>query len=162
MTANGISKLLGSTRVMGGWIQSVTGLNKGEKSSKSIVGAYNITGDLPSGLYLDCDVTCTKERLSWRYKRNYTLFKITSESGFEIIQIVENIEDRLSDWATQFWSNIEKALREEVTLRFKNFTDKEIWSEAKRRGLLNDSKLYNSIDENIRDPRKNSRAIRLE
>ena len=95
------------TRYNGGWIKTITGINKKYKNGYSLLGEFlpissgNI--DLEEDVvYLDCSIGGSRKN----HEKNYTLFKLKDE---EII-ILQNIEDGGKDWATSLWDTLETEL----------------------------------------------------
>ena len=102
------------SRYNGGWLKTVTGLDKSKNNGYSIQGAFVKAGDYKEnyqpGLYLDCSKNGSRKNQIW----NYHLFKL-DEDGFHLLQTVE---DGGRTWAVEFWEKIEEELngnKSEVT-----------------------------------------------
>lgn len=107
MIINIDTELQGFSRYNGGWIKSITGLDKNYKNGFSLVGDFlpvssgNI--DLEENvLYIDCSIDGSRKN----WERNYHLFKIVEGK----IHTIQSIEDGGKDWATSLWKTIENEL----------------------------------------------------
>lgn len=90
------------SRLTGGWLKNVSGLDKSVTNGYSIEGTFIKSGNYKEnykpGLYLDC----SKDGSRW----NYHLFRV-DEEGFHLLQTVE---DGGRNWAVEFWRKIEDEL----------------------------------------------------
>ena len=100
--------LVGFNRYNGGWVKTITGLDKDYQNGYSLNGEFvankrvkNV--DLKENiLYLDCSIGGSRKN----QEKNYHLFKF-EDGEIEVIQTIENGQ---SDWALQLWDNVEKEL----------------------------------------------------
>lgn len=99
------------TRYNGGWLKTVTGLDKTKTNGYSIIGEFTKAGnykhEYKNGLYLDCSKGGSRKNQEF----NYHLFRV-DDDGFHLIQV---FEDGGRNWACEFWENIEKELQTEKT-----------------------------------------------
>ena len=97
------------SRYNGGWLKSVTGLDKTKTNGYSILGEFTKAGnykhDYKNGLYLDCSKDGSRKNQEW----NYHLFRV-DQDGFHLIQTLENGG---RNWACEFWENIEAELKKD-------------------------------------------------
>lgn len=100
--------LMGFDRYNGGWIKTITGLDKDYTNGYSLngefVGGSNVKNvDLQENvLYLDCSISGSRKN----QVKNYHLFKMVDGE----IDIIQTIEDGQNDWAVQLWDKIEEEL----------------------------------------------------
>lgn len=100
--------LMGFDRYNGGWVKTITALDKDYQNGYSLQGDFvankrvkNV--DLKENtLYLDCSIGGSRKN----QEKNYHLFKF--EDGE--INIIQTIEDGQQDWALLLWDNVEKEL----------------------------------------------------
>lgn len=100
--------LMGFDRYNGGWVKTITALDKDYQNGYSLQGDFvankrvkNV--DLKENtLYLDCSIGGSRKNP----EKNYHLFKF--EDGE--IEIIQTIEDGQQDWALLLWDNVEKEL----------------------------------------------------
>lgn len=94
------------SRYNGGWLKTVTGLDKTKTTGYSIIGEFvkagNYKHNYTPGLYLDCSKYGSSDKQVW----NYHLF-IVSDDGF---QLIKTLADAGRDWATELWDTIEENL----------------------------------------------------
>ena len=94
------------TRYNGGWLKTVTGLDKTVTNGFSIEGSFVQAGDFKMdyepGLYLDCSKGGSRKN----QKRNYHLFRVDGK-GFHLLQ---TLEDAQGAWACEFWETIENLI----------------------------------------------------
>ena len=94
------------SRYNGGWLKTVTGLDKTKTTGYSIIGEFvkagNYKHNYTPGLYLDCSKYGSSDKQVW----NYHLF-IVSDDGF---QLIKTLPDAGRDWATKLWDTIEENL----------------------------------------------------
>ena len=97
------------TRYNGGWLKTVTGLDKTVTNGFSIEGEFVQAGDFKMdykpGLYVDCSKGGSRKNQKW----NYHLFQV-NDKGFHLLQTVE---DGRGAWACEFWEMIEQELPNE-------------------------------------------------
>lgn len=97
------------SRYNGGWLKTVTGLDKTKTNGYSILGEFTKAGnykhDYKNGLYLDCSKDGSRKNQEW----NYHLFRV-DQDGFHLIQTLENGG---RSWACEFWENIEAELKKD-------------------------------------------------
>lgn len=94
------------SRYNGGWLKTVTGLDKSVTNGFSILGKFVKAGDYKvdykPGLYLDCSKDGSRKNQEW----NYHLFRL-DEDGFHLLQTVE---DGGRHFACEFWEKIDEEL----------------------------------------------------
>lgn len=94
------------SRYNGGWLKTVTGLDKSVTNGFSILGKFVDAGDFledyKPGLYLDCSKDGSRKHQEW----NYHLFRV-DERGFTLIKV---LEDAGRHFAVEFWEPIEQEL----------------------------------------------------
>jgi hypothetical protein len=98
----------GFTRYNGGWIKTVTGLNKTITNGYSVLGTFaqaQITWNSP-GLYLDCSIGGSRKNHEPRYQL-FILHKDGSISG-----VGEQLKNPGKDWAVKLWPLIERTLKD--------------------------------------------------
>ena len=108
MIINLEEQLTGYDRYNGGWVKSVTGLDKNYQNGYSLKG--NFIGNkriknvnlVENELYLDCSIGGSRKN----QEKNYHLFKL--EDGK--IKIIKTIEDGQQDWAVLLWEDVEREL----------------------------------------------------
>jgi len=118
-------EVVGLDRYNGGWVKSVTGIDKTKNNGYSIVG--NFTRDAGdnytiNGLYLDCNIVGSRKN----QRKEYTLFRVL-EIGCEVLQKTKTI-----NWAIDLWENIEKALEIKIN-PLANFSTEDLLAEINRR-----------------------------
>lgn len=96
------------SRYNGGWLKTVTGLDKTVTNGFSIEGQFVKAGDFKMdykpGLYVDCSKKGSRKNQKW----NYHLFQV-NEDGFHLLQTVE---DGRGAWACELWEMIEIELED--------------------------------------------------
>ena len=96
------------TRYNGGWLKTVTGLDKTVTNGFSIEGQFVKAGDFKmdytAGLYVDCSKGGSRKNQTW----NYHLFQV-DDDGFHLLQTVE---DGRGIWACELWEMIEIELED--------------------------------------------------
>lgn len=101
------------SRYNGGWLKTVTGLDKSVTNGFSILGKFVEAGDFledyKPGLYLDCSKDGSRKHQEW----NYHLFRV-DERGFTLIKV---LEDAGRHFAVEFWDTIEKELNEKPEVK---------------------------------------------
>jgi len=123
-------KLEGFNRYNGGWIKTITRLDKDYKNGYSLVGEFlpvssgNI--DLEEDvLYLDCSIGGSRKN----QEKDYHLFKLIDGEIFTI----QTVEDGGPDWAMTLWESVEKELGttedkvQKAVKTFKNLSDEEFF-----------------------------------
>lgn len=95
--------ILDTTRYNGGWIKSVTGLDKSKVNGYSILGEFMrkdaVDNYVVGGLYLDCGIGGSRKNQN----KEYTLFTVLADGSCEIV--AEAGDSR--DWAVELWPAIE-------------------------------------------------------
>lgn len=141
MIINLEENLMGFDRYNGGWVKTITGLDKDYNNGYSLNGEFvankrvknvNLEKNI---LYLDCSIGGSRKHP----EKDYHLFKLVDGE----IEIIQTIEDGQADWAVQLWENIEQELGLQKT------KSQEIMDDVKK---LNEEefdefmlKLYNNI-----------------
>lgn len=126
------------SRYNGGWLKTVTGLDKSLTNGFSIEGHFVKSGDFKMdyshGLYLDCSKDGSRKNQVW----NYHLFRV-DDDGFHLLQTVE---DGGRNWACDFWELIDEEMdsgygysrrvnsQSVVNMIYERTTDKEIIREV--------------------------------
>ena len=91
-------------RQQGGWLKTITELDKTVNNGFSIVGDFVENGNYPveyhEGLYLDCN----KEGTSKKPQTDYRLFRINSDG----VRLLDMVIDADKTWATLLWDAIEE------------------------------------------------------
>jgi beta-glucanase (GH16 family) len=98
-----------NTRYNGGWVKSITGINKAKSNGYSLQGDFLSNGNKSSSevrvtegkLYLDCGIGGSRKS----QEKKYTFFTIRNS---EIVIVHE--EKDSSSWAINSWEAIEKFL----------------------------------------------------
>ena len=103
--------LPGFDRYNGGWIKTITAINKKKQNGYSLIGEFlpNNQGNIDlqeNTLYLDCSIGGSRKNQT----RDYHLFTIQHNGEINLIQ---TIEDGGKDWAVTLWDNIEKTLSQQ-------------------------------------------------
>lgn len=108
MIINLEQNLEGFDRYNGGWVKTITKLDKDYNNGYSLNGEFiankrvkNVNLE-PNILYLDCSIGGSRKN----QEKNYHLFKLVENE----IAIIQTIEDGGPDWAVQLWDNVEKEL----------------------------------------------------
>lgn len=95
------------SRYNGGWLKTVTSLDKSKKGGYSIVGEFVNAGDYKenyaAGLYIDCSKEGSRKNQKW----NYHLFKLNEDGSWKLLK---TLEDSGRNWAVEFWEKIEEEL----------------------------------------------------
>jgi|SRR6185503_20060100 len=96
-----IPKEISATRYNGGWMKSVTGLDKTKNNGYSLLGDFVGEGlqPLQPGLYLVCDIGGSRKN----QVKTYTLVVLHTDSSVETIVWVQD-----NDWAVQLWKLIDE------------------------------------------------------
>ena len=117
------------TRYNGGWLKTITKIDKDYQNGYSLVGKFL---PLSSGkinlheneLYLDCSIGGSRKH----QEKSYHLFKIV---GREIV-IIQTIECAGRDWAVSLWDSIEEELNlvdeskvKQITENIQNLNDSQ-------------------------------------
>ncbi len=115
----------------GGWIKTITGLNKAQTNGFSLQGEF-LNGPAwiaPGTLILDCSKAGSRNYPV----TTYHLIKVGGD-GTGILLQIEEIR-RARDWAVRFWEKIEENLNQKEN-PLAGFSNDEILMEAQRRGLI--------------------------
>lgn len=89
----------------GGWMKSITEIDRTKKNGYSLVGDFVEKEGLSlydPGVYLLCDVQGSRKH----HRKNYVVVAFDGEK----VGKVAELEDGGRDWALQLWDDIEKAL----------------------------------------------------
>ena len=93
-------------RQQGGWLKTITELDKTTTTGYSLVGDFVEAGDFEKeytdGLYLDCN----KEGTNKKPQTDYRLFRIRDGK----LRLLDMVIDADRDWATLLWEAIEDEL----------------------------------------------------
>ena len=93
-------------RQQGGWLKTITELDKSTTTGYSLVGDFVEAGDFEKeytdGLYLDCN----KEGTSKKPQTDYRLFRIKEGK----LRLLDMVIDADKEWATLLWEAIEDEL----------------------------------------------------
>jgi hypothetical protein len=119
------------SRYNGGWLKTITDLNKEKTNGYSLVGSFiNTPAWLPhNSLILDCSIDGSRKN----QKKSYHLLEVT-KSG-ELAEIF-SIQNSGNDWAIKLWDTIEKFLgTEKGTNQLEGYSDEELLAEIKRRNI---------------------------
>jgi hypothetical protein len=131
------------SRYNGGWLKTVTGLNKSKDNGFSIVGEFVKGGDYKmdygQGLYLDCSKEGSRKNQVW----NYHLFKV-DQDGFHLIQTVENGGRH---WACEFWENIEAELNNDSDEITSDVLINQIFEQTRDKKILKE--LYEKLGKEL-------------
>ena len=86
-------------RATGGWLKTVTGLDKSVLNGYSLVGEFVKSGDYKSeysdGLYLDCN----KEGKKSNPKQDFRLLRLKNGK----LTLIDQVYDAKKNWAVEFW-----------------------------------------------------------
>lgn len=90
-------------RQQGGWLKTITELDKTTNTGYSLVGDFIEHGDYEveysEGLYLDCNKEGTKKKP----QIDYRLFRVNSKG----IRLLDMVIDADKEWATLLWEAVE-------------------------------------------------------
>jgi len=89
----------------GGWIKTVTGLDKTKNNGYSIQGKFVEKTGLSlyqPGLYLLCDVQGSRRN----HKKNYVLVRFDGKN----VELIKELPGGGRDWALRLWPAIESAI----------------------------------------------------
>ena len=93
-------------RATGGWVKTVTGLDKSVLNGYSLVGEFVKAGDYKSeysdGLYLDCN----KEGKKSNPKQDFRLFRLKNGK----LTLIDEVYDAKKNWAVEFWDSVGEEL----------------------------------------------------
>ena len=93
-------------RATGGWVKTVTGLDKSVLNGFSLVGEFVKAGDYKTefsdGLYLDCN----KEGTAKKPQLDYRLFRFRDGK----VRLLDLVIDAQKSWAQDFWDAVEDEL----------------------------------------------------
>ena len=89
-------------RATGGWLKTVTGLDKSVLNGYSLVGEFVKSGDYKSeysdGLYLDCN----KEGKKSNPKQDFRLLRLKNGK----LTLIDQVYDAKKNWAVEFWDSV--------------------------------------------------------
>ena len=93
-------------RYAGGWLKTVTGLDKSVLNGYSLVGEFVKSGDFKEeysdGLYLDCNKTGKKSKP----KQDFRLFRLKHGK----LTLIAQVFDGIKNWAVEFWDSVSEEL----------------------------------------------------
>ena len=93
-------------RSTGGWLKTVTGLDKSVLNGYSLVGEFVKSGDYKmeysDGLYLDCNKTGKKSKP----KQDFRLFRLKNGK----LTLIDQVYDGKKNWAVEFWESVSEEL----------------------------------------------------
>ncbi|ADC47129.1 hypothetical protein mru_1279 [Methanobrevibacter ruminantium M1] len=93
-------------RATGGWLKTVTGLDKSVLNGYSLVGEFVKSGDYKheysDGLYLDCN----KEGKKSKPKQDFRLFRLKNGK----LTLIDQVYDGKKNWACEFWESVSEEL----------------------------------------------------
>ena len=93
-------------RATGGWVKTVTGLDKSVLNGFSLVGEFVKAGDYKSefsdGLYLDCN----KEGKKSNPKQDFRLFRLKNGK----LTLIDEVYDGKKNWAVEFWDSVSEEM----------------------------------------------------
>lgn len=93
-------------RSTGGWLKTVTNLDKSVLNGYSIVGEFVKSGDYKEeyedGLYLDCN----KEGKKSKPKQDFRLFRLKHGK----LTLIDQIYDGKKNWAVDLWDSVGEEL----------------------------------------------------
>ena len=98
-----VEQLKNYSRYNGGWVKSVTGLNKEHANGFSLVGEFcsKKTEWTTPGLFVDCSISGSRKN----QEKTYTLFRLNADGTVREVQTTKG-----SDWAINLWDSIESEL----------------------------------------------------
>ena len=129
-----------SYRSVGGWLKTVTGIDKTVTNGYSIEGEFVKAGDykeeIANGLYLDCN----KEGKKSKPKQDFRLIRVRDGK----LTLIEAVYDGKKNWAVEFWDSIS----EEFDTNYKQSEAEKLVSDLlKKTGK--DTELLNKINDLI-------------
>ena len=93
-------------RAQGGWLKTITKLDKTVKNGYSLVGDFVQAGDFEEeysdGLYLDCN----KEGRAKKAQQDYRLFRFRDGK----VRLLDMVIDGKQGWAVDLWDAVEDEL----------------------------------------------------
>jgi len=93
-------------RYCGGWLKTITGLDKSVLNGYSLVGEFVKAGDykteISDGLYLDCN----KEGKKSKPKQDFRLIRVKHGN----LTLVDQVYDGKKNWAAEFWDSVSEEL----------------------------------------------------
>ena len=93
-------------RAQGGWLKTITELDKSVKNGYSLVGDFVKAGDFEEeysdGLYLDCN----KEGTAKKAQLDYRLFRFREGK----VRLLDMVIDGKQGWAVDLWDAVEGEL----------------------------------------------------
>ena len=95
------------SRYNGGWMKTVTGLDKSKKNGYSLIGEFVDAGrtknDYSAGLYVNCNIDGSRKN----QRRIVQLLKLDEDGT---LTLLKEIKDGGRTWAVEFWELIEENL----------------------------------------------------
>lgn len=94
------------SRYNGGWIKSITKLDKSQTNGYSLVGEFVKQGLqwLSPGVYLDCSISGSRKN----QVKSYTVFKLEKDGSVKLLGTAGDSRD----WAVKLWPVIESGLND--------------------------------------------------
>lgn len=93
-------------RSTGGWLKTVTGLDKSVLNGFSLIGEFVKSGDYKSefadGLYLDCN----KEGKKSNPKQDFRLLRLKNGK----LTLIDQVYDAKKNWAVELWDSISEEI----------------------------------------------------
>jgi len=98
-------------RSTGGWLKTVTGLDKSVLNGYSLVGEFVKSGDYmyeySDGLYLDCN----KEGKKSKPKQDFRLFRLKHGK----LTLIDQVYDGKKNWACELWDSVSEEINPNYT-----------------------------------------------
>ena len=93
-------------RATGGWVKTVTGLDKSVLNGYSLVGEFVKAGDYKTefsdGLYLDFN----KEGKKSKPKQDFRLFRLKNGK----LTLIDEVYDAKKNWAVELWDSVSEEI----------------------------------------------------
>ena len=93
-------------RAIGGWVKTVTGLDKSVLNGFSLVGEFVKAGDYKTefsdGLYLDCN----KEGQKSNPKQDFRLFRLKNGK----LTLIDQVYNGKKNWAVELWDSVSEEI----------------------------------------------------
>lgn len=140
------------SRYNGGWMKTVTGLDKSVKNGYSLIGEFVDAGrtknDYEAGLYINCNIDGSR-------KNQHKIVQLIKLSEDGEITLLKEIKDGGRTWAVEFWELIEENLTEEVKMSVneihniirKNLDEKQIEELLKKLGKTENTPIKVSVSD---------------
>ena len=94
-------------RATGGWVKTVTGLDKSVLNGFSLVGEFVKAGDYKTefsdGLYLDCN----KEGKKSNPKQDFRLFRLKNGK----LTLIDQVYNGKKNWAVELWDSVSEEIK---------------------------------------------------